>query len=261
MRAARRVEILSFTIMALITFCMSAFSVYSIFYLTGIFYAVAITTVITTACLSLALISSAVDSWNMSKQKYQDKTNLRDICIAGSIVIVMVAMTSILYTEVEYEKDSGIICELPGQPVNREFEIYDSAKVSGSTVRSAIDYFDGRIAVIIRNAEMTDEDSYAMISGYLYCDIGLEDTEGDVQFIPKDVFNKVLSPIGNSLILSGEVSIGKNYSIKRDIYNTLDTPTYIKNSDRYLSRLIKDKAGAIVGIYFEEVGISDGLGV
>lgn len=261
MRIARRVEIFSFSIMALITFCISVFSTYSAFNLTGIFYPAAIITVITSTCLSLALISSAVDSWSASKQKYQDKTNLRDICIASIMTIVMVAMTSILYTEVEYEKNSGIICELPGQPVNREFEIYDSSKVSGSTVRSAIDYFDGRIAVIIRNAEMTDENNYAMLSGYLYCDIGIEDTEGDVQFISKDILNKVISPLGNSLILSGEPSIGKNYSIKRDVYNTLDAPTYIKNSDRYYSRLIKDEAGAIVGIYFEEVGISDGLGV
>ena len=261
MRAARRVEIFSFSTMALITFCIFVFSAYSTFYLTGMFYPIAVVTVVTSACLSLALISSVVDSWNMTKQKCQDKTNLRDICIASIMTIVMVTMASILYTEVEYEKDSGIICELPGQPVNREFELYDSAKVSGSTVRSAIDYFDGRIAVIIRNAEMTDEDSYAMIYGYLYCDIGLEDTEGDVQFISKDILTKVLSPIGNSLVLSGEPSIGKNYSFERDIYNIVTEPTYIKHSDKYFSRLIKDKSGAIVGIYFEEVGTSDGLGV
>lgn len=199
-----------------------------------------------------------------------------------SVVLNLMVMSNSLLTQGQAELQSGVT-----SLTSKEFDTYNSKKVRGTQVRTAIDLFEGRdIAIVVQTTAMAlliDEDTACN-----YCALLTKDGKmGSSTNKPEEhnSTNSASEPwsqiISNSSQVVYTVKVGDEHSINAAItrgtgnvnytgylytkdgmvetnqnhqaVTEFGNPCYIRDSGIFVSTLIQDINGETIGIYFRQI--------
>lgn len=183
------------------------------------------------------------------------------------VVLVSALITAVLnLMAVANNIMSGGLSTLEGSidMVNvQEFTKYDQGKLSGTSVKTAISLYSNKdIAIVVRTSACIENRAADGAWAYIYGSM-LQSTSGTKPTAKQDSESNTYYIVGQNVLTqkSGEAFYTAEYWTENGIIqmcnntrgiNTSGDSQVILNSSRFRSMLIKNAAGAIVGIYFEQ---------
>lgn len=258
MKITKKIESILYELLCIWAVLIAIFSIWCSFKAEGLFYSWSIVLAIASLFCAVAYGCAVFDCFaEINGKTDRTKMSITDLCIACLTVCIFALNAFVINEEVKPFSSAGsdIVCKYPAGDtgVNSSFVEYNNMKISGSSLRSALYLFEDNYIVVIRTNDCDDE-KYAALYGYSNYEVTFDEAGEGLQYLTKEEFNEMFEEDGSKYIIKTAACMGKQYLNGGNEFNDVSSPMYIRNSSRYTSKIIRDKQGAIAGLYVEELG-------
>lgn len=258
MKITKKIESILYELLCVWAVLIAVFGIWCSFKAEGLFYSWSIVLAIVSLFCAVAYGCAVFDCFaEINEKADMTKISVADLCIACLTVCIFVLNAFVINEEVKpfSDADSDIVCKYPSDDtgINPSFVEYNNMKISGNSLRSALYLFEDNYIVVIRTNKCDDE-KYAALCGYSNYEVTFDVADEGLQYLTKEEFDEMFEENDSGYLIKTAACIGKQYISESNEFNDTSSSMYIRNSSRYTSKIIRDKHGAIAGLYAEELG-------
>lgn len=257
MKITKKIESILYTLLCISAILIFIFCIWCSFKADGLFCSWSIVLAIASLICVVTYGCAAFECFaEINGKATMTKISVTDLCVTCLTVCIIAANALVINEEIKpFSSDiSDIVCGLPGSDtdIHSSFIKLDNTKISGNSLRSAIDLCKDKYIAVIRTNKCGDE-KYAALCGYSNYEVTFDEVEEGLQYLTKEEFDEMFEESSGKYFIKTAACVGKWYNTGCDEFDTIGSLMYISNSSRYGLRIIRDRQGVIAGFYAEEL--------
>lgn len=257
MKVTKKIESILYTLLCISAILVFIFCIWCSFKADGLFYSWSIVLAIASLFCAVTYGCAVFECFSeINGKAAMTKISVTDLCVTCLTVCIIASNALVLNEEIKpFSGDiSDIVCGFPDNDIDIQssFIKLDNMKITGNTLRSAIDLCEDNYIVVIRTNKCDDE-KYAGLCGYSNYEVTFGEIEEGLQYLTKEEFDEMFEESSGKYFIKTAACVGKWYTNRCDEFDTVGNPMYILRSSRYVLRIIRDRQGVIAGLYAEEI--------